>query len=104
MYDEISIAADRGGEMRVAAQVESKMSVILGGVLGLRLGAQNHLVHELLDVTAFDVTEHPVEMAGGECAAARQRDIKRVQEFAQRLDLLGRRFVVHPIDQRSVGA
>src|SRR5262249_1030345 len=44
MNDEIGITADRRGEMGVAAQVETEMPVVLGGIFGLRLGAQHHLV------------------------------------------------------------
>ena len=37
MHDQVGIAADRRGEVRVAAQVEAEMAVVLGGVFGLRL-------------------------------------------------------------------
>ncbi len=37
MHDQVGVAADRRGEMRVAAQVEAEVAVILGGVFGLRL-------------------------------------------------------------------
>ena len=48
MDDEIGVAADRRGEMRVAAQIEAEMAVILVGVFGLRLRAQHHLVDQRL--------------------------------------------------------
>ncbi len=44
MDDEIGVAADGRGEMRIAAQVETEMAVVLMAVFGLRLGAQDHLV------------------------------------------------------------
>ena len=44
--DEVGIAADRRGEMRVAAQIEAEMPVIFRGVFRLRLGAQHDLVDE----------------------------------------------------------
>src|SRR5262249_16936286 len=50
MNDEVGITADRRGEMGVAAQVETEMPVVLGGIFGLRLGAQHHLVDKLFDV------------------------------------------------------
>src|SRR6478752_1395351 len=56
--------------MRVAAQVESEMSVVLRRVFGLRLGAQHYLVHQFFDVSTFDSAEHGIEMAGRERAAA----------------------------------
>ena len=54
MHDQVGVAADRRGEMRVAAQVEAEMAVILGRIFGLRLRAQHDLVDELFDVAAFD--------------------------------------------------
>ncbi len=51
---EISIASDRRREMRVLAQIKSKVPVILGGILCLRLGAQDNLVHQFyIDVGAL---------------------------------------------------
>src|SRR5215470_3462604 len=49
MNDEVGITADRRGEMGVAAQVETEMPVVLGGIFCLRLRAQHHLVDELFD-------------------------------------------------------
>ena len=40
MDDEIGVASNGRSEMRVAAQVEAEMAVVLVAVLGLRLGAQ----------------------------------------------------------------
>ena len=37
MHDQVGIAADRRGEMRVAAQVQAEMAVVLRRVFGLRL-------------------------------------------------------------------
>ncbi len=48
MDDEIGITADRGSEMRVAAQIETEMSVILDDIFGLRLGAQHDFIDEML--------------------------------------------------------
>ena len=59
MHDEVGVAADRRGEMRVAAQIEAEMAVVLVAVFGLRLGAQHHLVDQRLDGLAL----HPVEHA-----------------------------------------
>jgi len=55
MHDQVSVAADRRGEMRVAAQVQSEVAVVLRRILGLRLRAQHHLVDELLVVLVFDL-------------------------------------------------
>ena len=50
---QIRITADRRGEMGVAAQAQPIVAVVLGAVFGLRLGAQHHLVDQLLDVAAL---------------------------------------------------
>ena len=39
VHDEVGVAADRRGEMRVALQVQAEMAVILGRILGLRLAS-----------------------------------------------------------------
>ena len=39
--------------MRVAAQVQSEVAVVLGGIFGLRLRAQDNLIHELLGVASL---------------------------------------------------
>ena len=100
MHDQVGVAADRRGEVRVAAEVQSEVAVVLRRIFGLRLRAQHHLVDELLDVLAFDLRQDAVELLGPHRAALGQRDVQRVEELAQRLDLLQRRLVVHAIDQR----
>ena len=62
MHDEVGIAADRRGEMRVAAQVESEVAVVLGRVFGLRLRAQHDLVDQLLVLAALHPRQDAVEM------------------------------------------
>ena len=38
MDDQIRVAADRRGEMRVTVKIEPEMAIVLGGILGLGLG------------------------------------------------------------------
>ena len=76
MHDQIGVAADRRGEMRVAAKVEAEMPVILGRIFGLRLGAQHHLVDELLDVAARHAREDAVEFVGPQRSNLRQQDVE----------------------------
>ena len=57
MDDEIGVAPDRRGEMRVTAQVEAEMAVILVAVFGLRLRAQHDFVDQRLDRLAL----HPAQ-------------------------------------------
>jgi len=64
VHDEIGVAADRRGEVRIAAEVQAEMAVVLRRVLGLRLGAQHHLVDEDLVLRARDGAQEPVEDAG----------------------------------------
>ena len=62
--DEVGVTADGRGEMGVAAEVEAEMPVVLGGIFGLRLRAQHHLVDELLHVAALHPRENAVELLG----------------------------------------
>ena len=66
MDDEIGITADRRGEMRIAAQVETEMAVIVDGIFRLRLSPQHHFIDEMLVVRAFDAAEDAVELRGAE--------------------------------------
>ena len=100
MHDQVGIAADRRGEMRVAAQVQAEMAVILRRVFGLRLRAQHDLVDELLGVAALDLGEDAVEGVRPQHAAFGERNVERGEELAQRVDLFHARLVVHAIDQR----
>ena len=54
MHDEVGVAADRRGEMRIAPQVEAEMAEILRRIFRLRLAAQHHLVDQPFDIAAFD--------------------------------------------------
>jgi hypothetical protein len=68
--------------MRVAAQVEPEVAVVLGGVLGLRLRAQYDFVDQSLDVAAFDLREDVIELLAVQLAALRQpATYKRVEWF-----------------------
>ena len=46
MDDQVGIAADRRGEVGVAAEVQAEMADVLRAVFGLRLRAQHHLVEK----------------------------------------------------------
>ena len=43
MHDEVGVTADRGGEMRVTAQIEPEVTVVFSGIFGLRLSAQTRV-------------------------------------------------------------
>ena len=69
--------------MRVAAQVQSEMSVILRRVFGLRLAAQHHLVHQLLAIAALHLREDVIERFRAQRAGLGERDLQSGEEFAQ---------------------
>ena len=100
MHDQVSIAPDRRGEVRVAPQIQSEVPVIFGGIFSLRLRSQHHLVDKLLVVLAFDLGEDAIELLGTHCAALRHGNVQRRHELPQRLDLLQRRLIVNAVDQR----
>ncbi len=100
MHHEIGIAADRRGVVRVALQIEAEVAVVLGRIFRLRLAAQRHLVDQRLVLGAFHARQYLVEVAGPHHLALGQVDVERGEEFAQRLDLLRARLVVHAVDQR----
>jgi len=104
VHDQIGVAADGRGEMRVAAQIEPEMAVVLGRVLGLRLTAQHHLVDELLVLGAAHARQDAVEIGRPHRLTLGELDVERRHELAQRLDLFRRWLVVHAIDQRHAGA
>jgi hypothetical protein len=88
MDDEIGIAADRRCEMRIAAQVQAEVPVVVGGVLGLRLRAQHHIVDDLLVLGAAHLGEDAVELPGRDDLALGELDADRRQELAERMQLL----------------
>src|SRR5712671_3588557 len=55
MHDQVRIAPNGRGEVGIAAEVEAEMSVIFGGVFGLRLGTEHHFVDELIDIAISSV-------------------------------------------------
>src|SRR5579872_4116326 len=61
MDDQIGIAADRRGEMRVAPQIEPEMAEILRRIFSLRLRAQHDFIDQPFDVAAFDTRQNAIE-------------------------------------------
>ncbi len=104
MDDEVGIAADRRGEMGVAAQVEAEMAVVLRRVFRLRLGAQHHLVDEVLvGACCRTRVEDAVEQLGPQRALRLGSSMPiDAQELAERLPASPAGLVVHAIDQRRL--
>jgi hypothetical protein len=78
------------------------MPVVLGGVFGLRLGAQHDLVDEEAVLRVADAFEDAIEKRGFERPLLWQFQSDRRQNLAERPHLLERGLVVNPVDQ--VGA
>ena len=64
------------------------MPDVLRRIDGLALGAQHDLVDEAFVVGVADLREDAVELRRAQLGAARERDVERLQELAQRF-LLG---------------
>ena len=85
--------------MRVAAQIEAEVPVILMRIFGLRLRAQNDLVDDVLVLQALHATQDHIEMRGAQRLALGELDADRREKFRKRRDLFARRFVMGAIDQ-----
>ena len=62
--DQVGVAADGRGEVRVLQQVQAEVAEILVGVAGLRLRAQHHLVDEVFVLGAPHIAQQLVEASG----------------------------------------
>ena len=100
MDDEVGVAADRRGEVGVAAQVEAEVPIIFMGVLGLRLGAKNDFVDKPLGGLALRARKNTIEVRGAHMLALGELDPQRRQELAELAELLHRWRVVGAVDQR----
>ena len=102
MDDEIGVAPDGGSEMRVAAQVEAEMAIVLVAVFGLRLGAQHHLVDQRLDRLPAHAAQDAVEMRGANAVSLSELDADGAQELDEIVELLGARRVMGAIEKRRM--
>src|SRR5690606_17677301 len=87
MDDQVRVAPDRRGEMRVTAEIETEVANILGAVLGLRLGAQYDLVDEIRSRQRFRLSQNAIEVCRPQLSW-RQSQIQRLQELPERRKLL----------------
>src|SRR5262245_15254779 len=87
--------------MRIAAEVQTEMAIVLGRIFGLCLRAQDDFVDELLSVSSLYARQDPIESFGLEYAAFGEGDVERRKEFTQRLHLFDRRLIVHPVNKRN---
>ena len=85
--------------MRVAAKVQSEMAVVLRGIFGLCLAAQDDFVDQMFVFGVPNAFEDPVEMLRAHIFALGEFDANRCEEIHQRIDFLDRGLVVGPVDQ-----
>ena len=100
VHDEIGVAANRRGEVRVGAQIEAEMADVVGRVDRLRLAAQHHFVDDFGVRPVLRHVEDAVEARGCDCLALGPAHVHGGEEVRQRRDLLFARTIVHAVDQR----
>src|SRR5689334_24508188 len=62
---------------------QAEMAVVLGGVLGLRLRAQHHLVDQRFVIFARDLRQHAVELRGAQRTLLGEGQVERLQKFLE---------------------
>src|SRR3546814_20960426 len=91
MNDQVGIAADRRGEMRVTTEREAEMPRVGRAVIGLRLAAQ-YRFHDLRQpVVARKAVDQPVEDRGRDDLPQREALVERVEIILQAEELLAAR-------------
>ena len=102
MHEQVGIAADGRGEMRVAAQRQPEMPGIGGTVIGLRLAAQHRFHHQRALGRVTDPFDRPIEKRRRDDLPQRQLAVLRGEIIAQRNQLFAGRLFVHAIDDRGL--
>src|ERR1019366_6745489 len=99
MDNKIGVTPDRRGEMRITAQIKTKMPVIPYGIFRLRLGAQHHFIDDMLVVRALYAGKNAVELGGAKNLALAKFDADGGQKFREIVDFFERWLVMHAIDE-----
>src|SRR5215471_20765285 len=81
MHYEIRVTADRRGEVRIAAKIETEVAVVFRGVFGLSLCAQNNFIDQLLGVAPLNACEYAIERLRFEYAALCKRNGEARKKF-----------------------
>ncbi|MPL88767.1 hypothetical protein SDC9_34794 [bioreactor metagenome] len=100
VHDQVGIAADGRGEMRVRAQRQPEVAEVMRRVIGLRHRPQRRDVDELVELAALGLRQQPVQMRGLQHLALGQRKARGLRHLAQGLDLVRARLLVHAVEQR----
>ena len=85
--------------MRVAAQIQAEMAVILMRIFRLRLRAQNDLIDDILVLQPFTRARMALKWAARSALALGELHADRRQKLRQRGELFARRFVMGAVDQ-----
>ena len=85
--------------MRIAAQVEAEVPVILRGIFSLRLAAQHDLVDDMLVLGFAHSCENVVELFRAHGLALGETHADGGEKFGERVQLLDARLVVRAIDE-----
>ena len=97
MHQQIGIAPDRGGEVRIALQRQSEVPEILRRIDRRHLRSQGEGMDHRLVRRALGLLQQPREVLGPDHLAARQLESQPLDELPQGLDPHRIRLVVHAV-------
>ena len=100
MHDQVRIAPDRRGEMRVGSQGEPEMPEVLRAVIGLRHRAQRGHRDQLGQLGLRRVVQQSVERRRPQHLPLRQREAGGLGRLAQRFDLVRARLLMDAVEER----
>jgi hypothetical protein len=86
---QVGIAPDRAGEVGVALQVQAEVADVVRIVLGLHLGAQDHLVDDVGVRSLAGLFQQLVEPVGTRRLALGPGDLQRRQEVVSAIIFSG---------------
>ena len=96
VHQQIRIAPDRAGEVRVRLKRQTKVPTVIGRVHGLHHGAQQHGVNLLRIGAILGGRRNRLKLCWTRCIADRQRNTQGFQVSTQQLQLFNGRLVMHP--------
>ena len=104
VHDQVGIAPDRRCEMRIRPQSQPEMPKIFREIIRLRHRPQRGDVHQLAKISIFGLRQQPVQMRCLQHLPLGKRKPRCLGHFAQRVQLFGARFFMHPEQQRPLQA
>ncbi|EXI77174.1 MAG: hypothetical protein AW12_03136 [Candidatus Accumulibacter sp. BA-94] len=97
VHQQIGVAADRRGEMGVMLIGEAEMADVVRAVDRLAQRAQHHRLQQLDVGTTLDARQQFGVVTRRRLVTAAEREAELAEELAQRIQLLGRRSFVNPV-------